>query len=255
MSEVITLAMNGKQVGAAQGETILAVARRNRIVIPTLCHHDALPGQGCCRVCIVEANEGGGDKVVVSCAYPVTRPAEVFTESDRIVRLRKVILSMLRDRAPQGERIKALCRNYKVPDSSRFARQEGEKCILCGLCARVCESLGTGAIAAVSRGITKRVATPYDEPSADCIGCLTCANICPTKAIGFMQEGARRSIWGKHFALIPCEGCGSLFATAEEAAHARAKAAIGIADRVLCAQCRRAVIGDVMAKTYGFLMR
>ena len=251
MSDVVTLTMNGTQVDAAQGETLLAVARRNRIVIPTLCHHNALPGQGCCRVCIVEVREGGGDKVVVSCVYPVTRPAEVFTESDRIVRLRKVILSMLRDRAPQGERIEALCRSYKVPDSNRFSRQEGEKCILCGLCVRACEALGTGAIAAVSRGVAKRIATPYDEPSADCIGCLSCAGVCPTRAIGFTQEGDRRSIWGKHFALIPCERCGALFATAEEAAYARAKAGIGAADRVLCEKCRRAAIGDVMAKTYG----
>jgi len=243
--------MNGKQVDAARGETLLAVARRNRIVIPTLCHHDALPGQGCCRVCIVEVNEGSGDKVVVSCVYPVTRPAEVFTESERIVRLRKVILCMLRDRAPRGERIEALCRSYNVPDSIRFSRQEGERCILCGLCVRACEALGTGAIAAVSRGIAKRVATPYDEPSADCIGCLSCAQVCPTRAIGFMEEGARRSIWGKDFTVISCESCGVLFASAEEAAHAREKAGTGAVGSVQCPQCRRAAIGAVMAKIYG----
>ena len=251
MSEIITLTMNGKKVDAVQGETLLAVARRNRVVIPTLCHHNALSGQGCCRVCIVEVNEGGGDKVVVSCVYLVTRSAEVFTDSDRIVRLRKIILSMLRDLAPQGERIEALCRRYKVPDSSRFSRQEGEKCILCGLCVRACEALGTGAIAVVNRGIAKRVATPYDEPSADCIGCLSCAGICPTKAIGFTQDGARRSIWGKHFALILCERCGAVFATAEEAACARAKAGIDAVDGLLCEKCRRAAIGNAMAKIYG----
>ena len=251
MSELVMLSINGKQLGAEQGETILAVARRNRVVIPTLCHHNALPGQGRCRVCIVEVNEGGGDKVVVSCAYPVTRPAEVFTESERIVRLRKVILSMLRDRAPQGERIEALCRNYSVPDSGRFSRQEGEKCILCGLCVRACEALGAGAIAVVSRGVAKRIATPYDEPSADCIGCLSCAHVCPTAAIGFTQESARRSIWGKQFALISCERCSALFATAEEAAHARSKTGTDAAGGVLCEKCRRAAIGDVMAKTYG----
>jgi len=251
MNDVITLAVNGKQVDAAQGETILAVARRNRIVIPTLCHHEALAGQGCCRVCIVEINEGGGNKVVVSCVYPLMRPAEVLTESDRIVRLRQVILSMLRDRAPQGERLAALCRNYKVPDSTRFLKQEGEKCILCGLCVRACEAMGTGAISTVSRGVAKRVATPYDEPSADCVGCLSCVHVCPTKAIGVTEEGAWRSIWGKTFALVHCECCGVLFATAEEVAHARTKAGSALFERVTCEKCRRTAIGDVMAKTYG----
>jgi NADH dehydrogenase/NADH:ubiquinone oxidoreductase subunit G len=250
MKDVITLIVNGKQLDAARGETILELARRHRIVIPTLCHHDALPGQGCCRLCIVDVDEGGGPRVVVSCVYPVTRPATVFTESERIARMRKVILSMLRDRAPQGERLGALCRAYKVPDSVRFARQEGEACILCGLCVRACEAMGTGALAAMGRGVGKRIATPYDEASPDCIGCLSCAHICPTRAIAFTEEGARRAIWGKDFALVPCERCGTLFATAEEAAHARMLA--GTDDkRMLCATCRRAAISEVMAKTYG----
>ena len=250
MRDVITLTVNGKQVEAAKGETILAVARRNRIVIPTLCHHAALAGQGCCRVCLVEIKENGSKKIVVSCAYPLTRPVEVFTESDRIVRLRQAILSMLRDRAPQAERLEALCRTYAVPDNERFPRREGGKCILCGLCVRACEAVGTGAISTMSRGVAKRVATPYDEPSPDCIGCLSCANVCPTMAIGVTEEGARRNIWGKSFTLIPCERCGTLFATAEEVAHARTKAGTNALARVTCAQCRRAAIGDVMAGTY-----
>jgi len=251
MNEVVTLTINGKQVDALRGETILTVARRNRILIPTLCHHDALAGQGSCRVCIVDVNEGGGDKVVVSCVYPVTRAVTVNTESDRIVRLRRVILSMLRDRAPQGERLEALCRHYHVPDSGRFPRQDGEKCILCGLCVRACEAVGTGAIATVGRGVAKRVATPYDEPSPDCIGCLSCATVCPTKAIPFTQEGDTRSIWGKNFALIHCERCGALYATAEEAAHARLRAGTDALDRNVCEKCRRAALSDVMAKAYG----
>ena len=66
-----------------------------------------------------------------------------------------MVLALLRARAPEADRVARLCKMYGVPDYDRFASNPGEKCILCGLCVKACQSLGTGAIAAVNRGVDK----------------------------------------------------------------------------------------------------
>lgn len=244
MPELIRVVINGQSYEAEKGEYILEVARRNNILIPTLCHHAALSGLGCCRVCVVEVIEGGWSKVVVSCVYPIARECEILTESDKIVRIRRTILSMLRDRAPISGRLAELCDFYKVPENERFTVLKDEKCILCGLCVQSCSSVGSGAISSVGRGIEKKVATPYCEPSKDCIGCGSCAAVCPTGAIECTEHGNTRTIWGKEFELLCCTVCGKAFATAEELARA------GAVDGV-CGTCRQMKIGGVMAQSYG----
>jgi hypothetical protein len=69
---------------AKLGETLLTIARRNNIHIPTLCHLDALAGQGNCRMCMVEVSEGKTKKMVASCIYPVTKSIEVITNSEAL---------------------------------------------------------------------------------------------------------------------------------------------------------------------------
>jgi NADH dehydrogenase/NADH:ubiquinone oxidoreductase subunit G len=247
----VQVKINGAAFTAETGEYILAVARRNRIPIPSICHHDGLPGLACCRLCVVEVDEGGGGKVVVSCVYPLSRDCEVLTESERIQGIRRTILSMLRDRAPGDKRIKSLCSIYKVPDSPRFAPADAdEKCVLCGLCAHACAGLGTGAISTVGRGIGKKVSTPYDEPSKDCIGCGSCAAVCPTGAIVCIEENGIRSIWNKKFELLRCESCGKIFATKEEFAYAQTRSESNDR-RQICGECRRQKSADVFAAAFG----
>jgi NADH dehydrogenase/NADH:ubiquinone oxidoreductase subunit G len=270
----LKVTINGKVYEAEKDEYVLEVCRRNSILVPTLCNHESLKGLGACRLCVVEVNEGSGNKVVVSCVYPLSRDCEVFTESEKIKGIRKTILSMLKTRAPEGEMLSSLCQIYGAePDtgSGRFTvatvgkgnsseKRLASSCVLCGLCVQACASLGSGAISTVGRGVGKRISTPYDEPSSDCVGCGSCAAVCPTKAIECIENGASRSIWGREFTLLLCASCGRAFATREEYALALKKAAGENADglyaapeleSVLCDACRKKKSADVFAAAFG----
>ena len=253
--------INGKTYEAEKGEYILDVCRRNRILVPTLCHHEGISGLGSCRLCVVEVNESTGNRVVVSCIYPLSQDCEVLTESEKIKGIRKTILSMLITRAPAGDRLTSLCQIYGVKDEKRFTARKATKermeeaCVLCGLCTQACASLDTGAISTVGRGVAKKISTPYGEPSADCVGCGSCAMVCPTKAIECTEEKGHRIIWGKKFDLVRCVSCGKAFATKEEYALALRKAALegsGLAPGdPLCDECRKKKSADVFAVAYG----
>lgn len=246
---MIDIIIDGKKCTCEPGEFLLEVAKRNGIYIPTLCHHAGVAEQGCCRVCLVEVVEKGRSKIVVSCVYPVERPCEVFTNSDRVRENRAVVLMLLHERAPESEEITAMCREYGAMEGERFKALDGEKCIMCGLCARACASLGTGAISTVGRGTQKKIATPYEEPSKDCIGCLSCVKICPTGAIPYKEDDNQRVIWDRSFDLVHCEKCGAVIGTREELQEA-AKRCDEEPD-TLCAECRKAKMADVLAHTYG----
>lgn len=247
----MNIKINGVSYPAESGEFILTVARRNRVLIPTLCHHDGLPGQGCCRLCLVEVVERGKPKIVTACVYPVSEGLEVLTDTERVEAVRRRNLALLRLRAPDAERVRQLCALYKVPDERRFAATDGEKCILCGLCARACLSLGTGAISTVNRGVTKKIAPPFEEAPESCIGCGSCAEVCPTKAIPVEQTPKTREIWGRVFAMAECSGCGEPFTTEEAARHAAKKTDQD--DPALCPRCRSKRIGATMRDVYGRL--
>ena len=244
----MNIIIDGKTCTCEKGEFILTVARRNGIPIPTLCHHDALAGQASCRLCIVEVEEKGKRKVVVSCVYPINSECEVFTNSEKIRKERGIILSFLRARAPESEEIKLLWEMYGAPSTERYVKVDNEKCVMCGLCAKACAELSVGAISTVNRGVTKEIATPYHEPSSVCVGCGSCARICPTGAITLEETADTRTIWGKTFDLVKCSKCGAVIGTAEEIATAAER--VGLEPDTLCDDCRKEALAKVLADTY-----
>ena len=180
----ITLRIDDKEVRANEGATILEVAKKVGVNIPTLCYASALSPFGACRLCSVEITDKRGRKrIVTSCNYPVEEGLVVSTKSEKVLKTRKVLLELLLARCPKAKKIQDLAREYGVQEPQFWIEDAEEDCILCGLCARVCDELvGVYAINFANRGVKREVTAPYHKFSDDCIGCGACATLCPTKS-------------------------------------------------------------------------
>src|SRR5271157_1119277 len=181
MSEVL-LQIDGKEVKAKQGMTVLEAAQSAGISIPTLCHHENLEPFGACRLCIVEAEDRGWTKLVVACVYPVEKNLVVRTRSEKVDRIRKMILELLLAHAPDAFDLQDLAREYGA-DRNRFEK-EASFCVHCGLCVRYCaEVKKKNAVGFVDRGIRKEISFIPEIASKECWDCKECFPLCPTEAL------------------------------------------------------------------------
>ena len=178
MSE-IQLEIDGKEVKATEGMTVLEAAQSAGIFIPTLCHHEKLEPFGGCRVCIVEVEVNGWTKLVVSCVYPVEENIIVRTRSEKVDRIRKTIIELLMAHAPDSPQLQALAQEYGA-DKDRFEK-EASFCIHCGLCVRYCAEVAKkNAIGFVGRGINKEISFIPEIAAKECDDCKKCFPLCPT---------------------------------------------------------------------------
>jgi NADH dehydrogenase/NADH:ubiquinone oxidoreductase subunit G len=201
------ITIDHKRIEATEGETILSVARRAGVDIPTLCHHEALESVGACRVCMVEVETGGEKRMVAACQYPVRDDLVVDTLSARVRTVRASVFSLLVARCPEVVEIRALAERYGEVTPYKTWDAE-ERCILCYLCTRTCAAVGPEAIAAVGRGESKAIAGPFGGPADACVGCGSCHRVCPTRCIEMKDNDRTREIWGKTFDFIRCISCG-----------------------------------------------
>lgn len=175
----ILLQIDGKQVKAKEGMTVLEAARGAGISIPTLCHHEKLAPFGACRMCIVEAEAGDTKRLLVSCVVPVEENLIVKTRSEKIDRFRKSLLELMLAHAPHSPKLQELAREYGA-DPDRFEK-EADFCIHCGLCVRYCaEVKQLNAIGFVDRGVRKEISFIPDIASKACNACKECFPLCPT---------------------------------------------------------------------------
>ena len=211
---MINLTIDGKAIEVADGTTVLEAARQLNIDVPTLCHDDRLKPFGACRLCIVEIK--GMPKPVTSCTTPATNGMEVKTNSERLYRLRKTTVELLLSDHPNDcmvctssgdcalqelaylygireNRFVGAVRDHSRVDHNQFITRDQNKCVMCGLCVRVCEEVeGVGAIGYSERGFEAKVIPPFGH-DLDCEFCGQCVSVCPTGALtGRMWSGKPR---------------------------------------------------------------
>jgi NADH dehydrogenase/NADH:ubiquinone oxidoreductase subunit G len=183
---MIHLTIDNQGVEAPEGRTLLEACREHGIHIPTLCYHPALEPYGGCRLCVVElCPPGRPSRLVASCVYPCEEGAVVKTASEMVASSRRLTAELILAASYTTPEMLALGEELGVKDV-RFKLPEENACVLCGLCVRACkEIVGVSAISVIQRGISKKVATPFQVTSSRCIGCGTCVLICPTGAFKF----------------------------------------------------------------------
>jgi bidirectional [NiFe] hydrogenase diaphorase subunit len=210
---VITFIIDEDQYSAQEGETILQVARDNKIHIPTLCYLDGLSTIGACRLCVVEIE--GSPKLFPACTTKPTEGMIIRTNTERLKKYRRMIVELL---ASEGNHECAVCvvnghcelQNlayevgldhvrfpYLFPHKSLDATHkefvmDRNRCVLCTRCVRVCHEVeGAHVWDIAGRGIDCEIIAELNQPwgtSESCTSCGKCVRVCPTGAL--FEKGA-----------------------------------------------------------------
>lgn len=222
-------------------QTVLQVARKAGVEIPTLCYHPALEAYGACRLCVVEIIEGGRPGLAASCVLPATEGLKIETHSTRVLRSRKIIVQLLLGVCPDSEVLIELANSLGIEQRVFPSYVDEKKCILCGLCVRACHTIGNGAISFASRGPDRKVCVPFDEQSDYCLGCLACVSVCPVDAIIVTKNKDQLKIdnWFCELPMQVCEHCGTPFATKKYVEYLGNKNPETHSFHKICPNCRR----------------
>ena len=176
---MVKLTINDKLVEVPEGTTILEAARQEGIKIPTLCYYQAIKPYGGCRLCVVEVTAGPRTSLTASCAYPVAEGIKVSTDTERVMKVRRLVIDLLWSRSPDLPILRSIAQELGVTAPS-FPLGDSE-CILCDLCTRVCSELeNLSVIGMVGRGSKREVLTPFGELADVCQECGACGFVCPT---------------------------------------------------------------------------
>ncbi len=230
---MISLTINGQSVEVEEGSTILNAANKLGIFIPTFCHDSRLAPAGACRMCLVEVERARA--LMAACSVPVMEGMVVHTDTERVHAARKENLQLLLANHPldcltcekngdcrlqeycylygisesdyQGER-----KNYALDESNPFFIRDMNKCILCGLCVRVCHEVnGAGAIDFTNRGFDTKVTPAFDDSleESPCVFCGMCVDVCPVGALTPKQSIRQGRAWELNMVRTTCPFCGT----------------------------------------------
>lgn len=213
--EMVNIKINNMPLSVPKGISILEAARMAGIEIPTLCYLKKINEIGACRICMVEVK--GARSLVTACVYPVNEGMEIFTNTERVRKSRKMTLELIlstHDRkCPSCVRsgtceLQQLCKEFGVDDEGRFdganpvheyddsaihmIRDNG-KCILCRRCVAACQAQHISVIGANARGFDTHIGSAFERPldSVACVSCGQCIVNCPTGAIYEKDDTAK----------------------------------------------------------------
>lgn len=213
--EMVNIKINNMPLSVPKGISILEAARTAGIEIPTLCYLKKINEIGACRICMVEVK--GARSLVTACVYPVNEGMEIFTNTERVRKSRKMTLELIlstHDRkclscVRSGTcELQQLCKEFGVDDEGRFdganpvheyddsaihmIRDNG-KCILCRRCVAACQAQHISVIGANARGFDTHIGSAFERPldSVACVSCGQCIVNCPTGAIYEKDDTAK----------------------------------------------------------------
>ena len=213
--EMVNIKINNMPLSVPKGISILEAARMAGIEIPTLCYLKKINEIGACRICMVEVK--GARSLVTACVYPVNEGMEIFTNTERVLKSRKMTLELIlstHDRkclscVRSGTcELQQLCKEFGVDDEGRFdganpvheyddsaihmIRDNG-KCILCRRCVAACQAQHISVIGANARGFDTHIGSAFEKPldSVACVSCGQCIVNCPTGAIYEKDDTAK----------------------------------------------------------------
>lgn len=213
--EMVNIKINNMPLSVPKGISILEAARMAGIEIPTLCYLKKINEIGACRICMVEVK--GARSLVTACVYPVNEGMEIFTNTERVRKSRKMTLELIlstHDRkclscVRSGTcELQQLCKEFGVDDESRFdganpvheyddsaihmIRDNG-KCILCRRCVAACQAQHISVIGVNARGFDTHIGSAFERPldSVACVSCGQCIVNCPTGTIYEKDDTAK----------------------------------------------------------------
>ncbi len=189
----LEVTINGTKIPVMKDSYLLNAVKQAGVEIPTLCHHKDLTPNGTCRLCTCEIEINGKKKMVTACNYPIRNNISVETHSEKVKKHRKTLAEMYLGRWPNVPVIKEVAEKCGASDSEKYKSEltdlNDKACILCGHCVAACEEFAQEDILDFAgRGIKRHLAMPFNQVDPHCIGCTSCAFVCPTGAITIVDN-------------------------------------------------------------------
>jgi NADH dehydrogenase/NADH:ubiquinone oxidoreductase subunit G len=263
MKKMVTLKIDGKEVKAPEGTTLIDAAALAGIHIPNLCYIKGMKGVGACRLCLVEIE--GMKAPVISCNTKVKEGMTVNTKTEKVEEVRKFVIDLILSMHPLdcmtctkagvcrlqsyaydfGIKESSFTRKkfgYPTDEANPFFKRDPDYCILCGRCVRVCKEQGTNVLDFMGRGVGSKVVTATDKPlqESECTFCGSCVDVCPVNALLEAERWRKGREWEYERVQSQClscgDGCDIIVSTKDgEVVKINAGAEQGSAERYICA--------------------
>ena len=232
METKVNVTIDGKEISANPGQTILEVATNNGIFIPTLCHYQNTTNVGACRVCLVEVENARS--LVASCCMPITPGMVVRTDTKAVREAQKMVIELLWSSGDHNcltceqngqcelqnlvywlkiekPRFEIEAPGYQMEENNTMISRDLNKCILCGRCVRACNEIQVNEVLDfANRGSHSKVGPAFDADyiNSNCVFCGECLQVCPTGAITYKMAKFAGRPWELTKTRTTCAYCG-----------------------------------------------